>query len=160
MRRLALVAASLLTLGVTCEGETPVALLRFEPREITVAPGTLVTLDLVMDTSGPALQAFEVGIDVDPAVLTPVDVLPHTEFDDDGQLFISPTVDAGSGEIRGVVELRHGAGATGSVRVASFQFMAGAAGWSEVAVVTSGLAAETGQVFITGHLKGYVTVSP
>ncbi len=166
MRLAALVALVLLSIGARCGGGggggTPPASVTafFEPASITAAAGTPVSVDLVVRTGGGALQAWEMTIAVDPAVLSPVRADPHPEFDDDGQLFVAPIVDAPAGEIRRVVDLRHGAGASGEVRIATLEFQAGQPGQTSLTIKSGGAALASGAEFPIITVAGTVTVTP
>jgi hypothetical protein len=90
------------------------------------------------------VQAFDFELSWDPNVVTWAAAFPHAEFDQDGAFFDAPVLE--TDRISGVVDLRHGAGASGSFRIATFYLWAPLGGKSKV-TAKGDLAGPTGELF-------------
>jgi hypothetical protein len=132
-------------LGAPCDGGQQKTWVTLLPDASTV--GTFSPLVVEIQVSSPTpIQAFEVGLQWDPAMLSAVAVFPHSEFDDDGGFFTSPEWNHQMGRLARVVDLRHGgAGAQGDFKVATLWFMSrGSTGNTSITPTSGGLADGSG----------------
>jgi hypothetical protein len=136
---LALTLAGLL--GPQCDGGQQRTWVALVPSASTVKTFSPLVVDVLVSSPTP-IQAFDLGLRWDPAMLSAIDVLPHPEFDDDGALFTSPSWNAAAGTVDRVVDLQHGGeGAVGSFKVATLWFTSlGTAGSTSIQPSSRGLA--------------------
>ena len=75
-------------------------------------------------TTAGTLQAFDIDVQVSPKKAVLHSAAPGADFDDDGGLF-RPSANAfATGEIRGIVDVRHGPSAlAGAVEIARFTLL-------------------------------------
>lgn len=144
--RLALLLLALAsTLGPQCgggDGQTFVALI---PEATSVGSYSLFTVDVRVSSAIP-VQAYELGLQWDPAKLFLVETWPHSDFDDDGAFFIKPVVKMAAGTVERVVDLRRGGeGADGTFNVATAQFLSlDGPGPTMIGLISGGLADGSG----------------
>ncbi|MCZ6784617.1 MAG: cohesin domain-containing protein, partial [Proteobacteria bacterium] len=130
------------------------------PGSVDVAVSQSFTVDLYIHTTDEA-QAFEFDVAMDPARMVPVSVVPHPDFDDDSQWFVPPTIDAGQGTIRGIVDVRHGApAATGVFQVATVTIQATNPGSGVVQFQNGGIADPNGDDLTLTIFATLVNVTP
>lgn len=161
--RLALLALALGSgLGLRCgggEGQTWVALI---PDASTIGTFAPFRLDVVVNSPAP-IYAFELGLQWDPERVYPVNVAPHPDFDDDGAFFTSPQFDLMAGTLDRVVDLRHGgAGANGSFKIATLQFLSlGSPGSTSIRLTSGGLAkADGSEPLVVNVVPVTITIEP
>jgi hypothetical protein len=118
-----------------------------------------VTLDVFVSSPAEAVQAFDFDVQSSPPILVPFEVLPHAEFDDDGGLFQTPTLDLAQGLASGAADLRHGNAATGSFRIATVRLYAVNPGTATVSVTGSGLATSAGALISATTYTSTITVT-
>ncbi|MGH0035050.1 MAG: hypothetical protein ACQGVK_08470 [Myxococcota bacterium] len=134
--------------GSACNKEPHEARLYFDPSDSTVSIGTWVEVDVVVDVSEGSLQAFELAFQATPSTSLWIAEARTSDFDDDGQLFVSPVSDFLAGTLERVVDLRHGATpVTGTVRLAHLRIVPLQAGTATVTISSAGLAGAKGQTF-------------
>lgn len=126
--RAALVPAMLATqLGAPCQPQpqVPTNTLRFSDPEIVFVGQNYYSgsADILVDLTE-LVQAVDLKITWDPATLSVVQISPHAEFDDDGQLALPVEFDAQAGTATRIVDFRHGVAAQGLIRVATVYFEA------------------------------------
>jgi hypothetical protein len=144
--RLALLLLALgTTLGPQCgggDGQTFVALI---PEASSVGSYSLFNVEVRVSSPTP-VQAYELGLKWDPAMLFLVEASPHPEFDDDGAFFTIPSLNMSAGTIEQVVDLqRGGEGAEGTFNVATAQFLSlNSPGPTEIGLISGGLADGSG----------------
>jgi hypothetical protein len=149
-------------LGAECgevQGPTWVVLV---PDVSTVGTLTPFTVEVVV-TSPTPIQAYEVGLQWDPDMVYPMDVVPHADFDDDGALFLTPRFDPMAGTLDRIVDLRHGgAGAEGTFHILSVDFISlYETGSTLIAVVDGGMASPDGiAAEVTGVAPLTITIEP
>jgi len=162
--RLAFIALVLASqLGGICDGgggqpKTWVTLL---PDASTV--GTYSPLLVEIHVSSPTpIQAFELGLRWDPAMLSAFAVFPHPEFDDDGAFFTSPDWNCQAGRLDRVVDLRHGgAGVQGDFKVATLWFMTrDNTGNTTITPTSGGLADGSGNEPVVKTAAVTITIEP
>jgi hypothetical protein len=144
--RLAFLALALgFLLGAPCDGGEQKTWVRLLPDATTVQTFSPLVVEIQVSSPTP-IQAFELGLRWDPAMLNAFAVLPHSEFDDDGGLFTSPEWNHRTGRLDRVVDLRHGgAGAQGDFKVATLWFMSrGSTGSTSITPTSGGLADGSG----------------
>lgn len=140
--RLALLLLALgSTLGTQCgggDGQTFVALI---PEASSVGSYSLFTVEVRVSSPTP-VQAYELGLQWDPAMLFLVETSPHPEFDDDGAFFTTPSLNMPAGTIEQVVDLQHGGEDTeGTFNVATVQFLSlNSPGATQIGLINGGLA--------------------
>ena len=162
MRRLLLVIAALFLIAPHC-GPLPStgALFYLDPHTLSVADGQLFSVDVVIQTGAlTSVQAWELAISGTPLVAIPVSAEVHAEFDDDGQLFVTPEPDLTAGTLKRVVDLRHGASASGSFRVATIHGVASGPGVATLTITGGGLARPDGSEIPTIRGGTTITVTP
>jgi len=134
---------------------------RFDPIELSAPAGTLVTLDVVLQTQGSAaVQAWELDLAAALPVAAPIGALPHPEFDDDGKLFSTLKVDLATARLSDVVDVRHGPARTGIFRIATIQVLTGTPGEVELQFVDGGLAGPDGSDLSVNLFPATLTVTP
>jgi len=112
-------------LGPQCGGGQQPTWVALVPSASTVKTFSPLEVDVLVSSPTP-IQAFDLGLQWDPAMLSAIHVLPHPEFDDDGAFFANPDWDPAAGRLERVVDLQHGGeGAVGSFKVATVWFMSG-----------------------------------
>jgi hypothetical protein len=128
------------TLGLQCGGGEQQTWVRLLPDASTVKTFSPLVVEVLVSSPTP-IQAFDLGLRWDPAMLSAIHVLPHPDFDDDGAFFANPDWDPAAGRLERVVDLRHGGeGAGGSFRVATVWFMSGdGAGSTSIEPTSRGL---------------------
>ncbi|MBW2394846.1 MAG: hypothetical protein JRG95_11290 [Deltaproteobacteria bacterium] len=161
---LLLLLATLLLPGATCESGSVspgTAVAWFSPPALSVPPLTAFELELWVTTSDKA-QAYEFSLQYDSSQIFLYDVVPHPDFDDDGQFFVEPQIDFAAGTVSGVVDLCHGnsAGPTGSFQIATLYGWSYADGVSTVALSAGGVATEDGTDLTVTISDSVVTVTP
>lgn len=161
---LLLVICASLALGGTCGGGgAPLALVRFEPSTLTVAPGTPILLDVVVETDE-LLRAFDLSVRMDDAAVaapTGAGALPHTDFDDDGMLFLTPIVDVGAGRVSRIVDVIHGSsGVTGVVTIATLELQSGSEGTTKLSLPVARLMTDGAQELVVQLVAPTITVTP
>jgi hypothetical protein len=161
--RLAILALALGgLLGAECGGgeqQTWVALVADANSVEVFSP---LTVDVQISSPEP-IQAFELGLKWDPAMLSGFAVFPHPEFDDDGGFFTSPSWDFPAGRLDRVVDLRHGGeGAEGNFKVATLWLMSrGSAGSTSIELTSGGLADGNGaEPSVTKVVPVTITIEP
>lgn len=157
---LILVALGLALLGGVC-GSPPSNVVRFEPQAPKVPPFTQFTLDVVIELNAENLRAWDFTATVNPSVASPTNALPHPEFDDDGQLFVAPQVDAGAGTIARIVDVQHGGpGATGTIRLATLVLTSGASGVANLTLSNATFVLANGETLAPTIRVANITVTP
>ena len=149
-------------LGADCNGGEEQDWVALVPELSSVATYSRFTVD-VQVTSPTPVQAFEMGLQWDPQMLLPMNVVPHPDFDDDGAFFVNPRFDLLGGRLDRVVDLRHGgAGAEGSFKIATVEFLSlGATGPATIAVTSGGMAGADGiEPTVTNVVPVTITIEP
>ncbi|MCP5070528.1 MAG: hypothetical protein GY946_28515 [bacterium] len=165
MKRLAFFLLLLILLpGYTCgSGGAPSspAVVWFDPPSLSVPPLSEFELELWVSTSGTA-QAYEFSIQYDNSRILLYEVVPHSDFDDDGQFFVEPQIDFPTGTVNGVVDLRHGfeMGASGNFRVATLSGWSFGSGDATVTLSDGGIASEDGLELTITTADAVITVTP
>ncbi|MCG8588429.1 MAG: hypothetical protein MJE66_03990 [Proteobacteria bacterium] len=158
MRALVLAGVAGLLLGTDCGGGGPRVSIWLAPFELALAPGDVAGVQVFMRTNGTPLQAYELEVNVDPALLTTLQVLPHADFDDNGALLVDPVFGVGTGSTSRIVDVRRGAAASGEFRIATLVVAAQGPG-SGVVRLRAGAATPTGADFRVDALDAAVTVA-
>lgn len=145
LQRALLIALAFAMLAPNCGGGGggPTHRIRLDAPD-TVTWWTQFTVDVVV--TSPGVQAWELEVEWQQGIVAAIDVQPHPEFDDDGALFLTPVYDHPNGRLSQVVDLRHGAAASGTFRVATIRFLAlGQTGFTSIDVSAGGLAGPGGE---------------
>lgn len=160
MRRLVLAASVALLLGADCnQGSSVPASAWLYPPVVTASVGQVVELEVLVNAPDRTIQAFDFEARVTPPILVPYSAEPHAEFDDDGALFGTPEVDFANGRMTGLVDLRHGEGLTGNVRVLRLRFYALATGTATVTLEGDGVADAAGALLDEDRVGSAVTIT-
>ena len=133
-------------LGLACPDSGGVTV-RLVPSATSVPAGAFFTVDVVVDTGFQPVQAFELSVLFDPALIVATGTVdPDPGFDDDGSLLVAPVLNLAAGTLGPIVDLRHGPSAAGAFVAATLHFQAVAGtgtGW--VFIADGGLASPSGQ---------------
>ncbi len=142
-----LLAVALLQIGGLCETQGGKNLGIGSAKLLSASPtyyvDTSENLNVVfrVDTLS-TLQAVDIDLSWDPAMLSFVSLTPNPDFDDDGQFFGSYTVDAVSGTITDIRDSLHSASSfPGSSEVMTLVLRAEAPGTSQI--IATGRAADS-----------------
>jgi len=158
---LSLLAASLV--AGQCGSDPPAIHVYIDPPLASVPPLTAFTVDIVADIAQGSLQAFDLSVQGTFGTLFLAAAQPSDpgEFDDDGQLFGTPTVDPQANTISGILDLRHGAtAATGTVRLARLQIFSLTPGTGTVSITGVKLADPTGADLPASVTGATIDVAP
>lgn len=160
MKRLVL-ALAVLALGLLGGHCKPDASTAFQPSAISVSTGSVFSADVVVTTTR-QIRAWELDVvSSDPSVARVLDVLPHADFDDDGELFLPPSIALALGEARDAVDVRHGGlGATGSFGAATVYIWAVSPGATTIRIDGGGLSTDNGTAIGTTVEDLSLTVTP
>lgn len=158
MRLLAIAALAGLLMGPSCQ-PLPQAALSFSTPQVTTPVATLFSVDLVLHTDE-AVQAFEIDAETDAPGVLILNAVPHAEFDDDGALFTSPVIDVVNGTAERIVDLRHGAPASGDVKLVTLYVWANELGNHQVRITATRLAGADGTQRGANTFPLDVTVTP
>jgi len=172
-RVISLAALSLVLLGAECEYQNPggpppppppglAAGLFFEAPVTLLSPGTEFTATIfVVVIEEPLIHAYDVSLDVDPAVVEIVAIDPHPEYDDDGAFFLAPIIDAAKGTATGMADLRHGPpGGPLLARLATLTLRAVAPGVAYLDASANGLASASGEEYSAFVSSKRIEVGP
>ena len=112
-------------LGGTCSGGggggAPSATVSFDLATNQLQVGVPVEVSVVVDTNGGLVQAFGLGVKAPAKKVLLHSAVAGADFDDDGHLALAPSYQIATGEIRRLVDVRHGATAlSGHFEVARF----------------------------------------
>jgi hypothetical protein len=151
----------LLLLGSECDGSgsTGTGGIWPNPRVATVPVGGTLTLDVIVNSTSPAVQAYDIDVQADPPILLPYAIVPDAMFDDDGKLFRDPTFYPAQALAAGITDLRHGTAASGTFRIATLTLVAAEAGTTTVTISGPGVAGADGQIIPLVILDGTVTIT-
>ena len=139
-------------------GGTPTATVILNPTTVDVSPGALFVVDLEILPAPYDVQAYDISIQSDPAIALPLILLPHADFDDDGNFFIAPQYSPGN--VQGIIDLRHGAPVSTDAAVATLVVRAVAAGSTNIEITAQRLASPTGEDIPAKTVSALVTVTP
>lgn len=160
MKRLVLALAVLgvVLLGGNCK---PDASTTFEPSALSVTSGSIFSADIVVNTTR-SVRAWELDVvSSDPSVARVLDVQPHSDFDDDGEMFLPASVALALGEARDAVDVRHGGtGATGSFGAATVYIWAVSPGATTIRIDGGGLSTDDGTAIGSTIQDLSLTVTP
>lgn len=160
LRALAFIALLVPLLGAHCGNSNNTATIWIDPPVTSVPVGTVFTVDVVADVTKGSLQAFELGVTTEVYSFAVFNVLPHDDFDDDGQLFLPVELNFVNGTTNRIVDLRHGDSLpTGQVRLATLSVLAHAVGSGSIELTTAALAAEGGASVAVTLVEGSVDVT-
>jgi len=158
---LALLAANMV--AGQCGSVPPANRVYLDPPLSSIPPSSAFTVDIVADISQGSLQAFDLSVQGTPGTVLLIAAEPGDPggFDDDGQLFGTPTLDAQANTISGIVDLRHGnTAATGIVRLARLQIVSQTAGTATLSITDLKLADPTGTDLAASVTGATVDVGP
>ncbi|CAG0989128.1 hypothetical protein MYXO_02296 [Myxococcaceae bacterium] len=156
---LALVCVGLL--GSDCQGGavgTPS--LWLDPPLASLTEGSVVSVDVLVVTASASIQAYDLGVQVSPPILVPFAIEPHPDFDDDGVLFRPPAFDVAGASATGAVDVRHGAAASGTVRLLRVRLWAAASGVAEVRLSGDGIVGPDGSLVVSPSAVATIQVTP
>jgi hypothetical protein len=144
MKRFVL-ALALLSASLSAPSCQPDASTAFEPATISVASGSVFSANVVVNTTR-RIRAWELDVvSSDPAVAVVLNVLPHPDFDDDGEMFLPASIALGLGEARDAVDVRHGGtGVTGPFAAATVYIWAVSPGAATIRIDGGGLSTDAG----------------
>ena len=162
----ALVLGTPFFLGAPCgtsnggSPSAPNAALRVEPAQVIYFTGGYYLKVDVYATVDQSVQAWDVDLSWNTAILDHLSTTPLPESDDDGVFFQGPDLDEGAGTL-GIVDLRHGTSSlTGDFRVAEVWFVAWNGGTANVTIGGS-LSTDQGEAFVViANTNGTFPVTP
>jgi len=127
-----------------------------------IAVGDVVPVYLRIDPNGNRLQAYEatVAASAGSGRVGIVSALPAADFDDDGKFFKPPAYALLDGEIRDLVDLRHGQYTTLPVRVAGFLMVGDLPGSTTLRALDVRLVNSNGAELPVTLIDEPVTVAP
>ena len=152
-------------MGATCGESTPQpqALVYFWNAPQTVRVDNIVHVGVRLFSDDAPLQAYDVGIDFDPAFLEVINVTAEPGGFDDVNLglAIPPSVDSTEGTIRSIVDFRHGSvSETGEFKVFGIQFRGKSAGDAQISFVPNGISTADGKPFEISSIPISIAVVP
>jgi hypothetical protein len=153
--------ALVLGLGGLCDVPRPPSTAAyFEPATLSVPVDSIFTVDVVVNTLG-AVQAWEFSLQTDIEGVLPMNVVPHSDFDDDGRFLVPPSIDLSEGRVNGVVDLKHGgSGVTGTFRIATVTLWAHQPGKVAIGLDGVGMATGEGTALPVNVFSASVLVTP
>ncbi len=149
-------------LGAKCAGPAPELLLWLSGAPSDMQLGETSAFQVAVYNADVPVQAFDLGISIDPSILEIVSVSASGFFDlADRGLAMPPVTDPQTGMTTGIVDFNHGvASRVGELRIATVRVRAIGEGSSQVRLVPAGIYTAEDVAFDVAVIPSNITVSP